>query len=61
LAIVYQIVQAHQAQISVSSTLGKGSEFLLQFPRLAEGDHASNRHEAQTQPVVLARAGGARG
>jgi two-component system sensor histidine kinase PilS (NtrC family) len=61
LAIVYQIVQAHQAQISVSSTLGKGSEFRLQFPQLAEEDHASNRDEAQTQPVALARAGGARG
>ena len=61
LAIVYQIVQAHQAQISVSSTPGKGSEFRLQFPRLVEEADASHKDEAQTQPVVLARAGGARG
>ena len=31
LAIVYQIVQAHAARISVSSTLGKGTEFAVRF------------------------------
>jgi len=33
LAIVYEIVQAHQGRLAVDSTLGKGTEFVLQLKR----------------------------
>ena len=36
LAIVYQIVQAHEGKVWARSKLGVGSEFVLRLARLAE-------------------------
>lgn len=38
LSIVYEIVKAHKGEISVESTLGEGSIFLIRFPLLKNID-----------------------
>lgn len=59
LAIVYQIMQAHGAQISVTSSPGKGSEFRLEFSRSQPSSVTGDSIEKAAQE--LARAGGTRG
>jgi signal transduction histidine kinase len=59
LAIVYQIIQAHEGQISVSSAAGKGSEFRLEFLRPPKAD--SSQHGPDKGRLELAKAGGVNG
>ena len=59
LAIVYQIMQAHGAQISVTSSPGKGSEFRLEFSRSQPSSLTGDSIEKAAQE--LAPAGGTRG
>jgi signal transduction histidine kinase len=41
LAIVYQIVQAHGAKISVQSQQGKGAEFILEILHAKAAEESS--------------------
>jgi len=54
LAIVYQILQAHDAKISVTSALGKGTEFQIRLKTAVDD-------AVDSQPALAMKAGGARG
>jgi two-component system sensor histidine kinase PilS (NtrC family) len=71
LAVVYQIVQAHEGKVWARSKLGQGSVFVLRLHRLAAGEtvtpQAGSAHQSPsplldtTMVVAAARAGVARG
>jgi two-component system, NtrC family, sensor histidine kinase PilS len=61
LAIVYQILQAHGAKVTVRSTQGSGAEFTVEIAR-ANGQAQPVRQESpQVAEMVAAKAGGAHG
>lgn len=47
MSVVYNILESHQAKIEVDSTIGKGTEFVITFPR-AQGK------EAEENPRLVA-------
>jgi hypothetical protein len=69
LAIVYQIVQAHEGKVWARSKLGQGSVFVLRLHRFAAGEAfiappTDLAHQSQPKlldTVAAAVGGGARG
>jgi len=56
LAIVYQIVQAHEGKVWARSRVGEGSVFVLRLRRLAAAASPSAKRPA-AKPELLSEAG----
>jgi len=52
LAIVYQIVQAHEGKVWARSKLGQGSVFVLRLRRLDAAESATAKLSSQTGQIV---------
>ena len=61
LAIVYQILQAHGAKISVRSTPGKGAEFTVEIDSAGAEAHPAAEAVEPAQQMVAAKVGAAHG
>src|SRR5262249_17554013 len=61
LAIVYQIVQAHGAKITVRSTQGSGAEFTVEIARADSQAQPASQESAEMAEMTPVKAGGAHG
>ena len=55
LAIVYQILQAHKGKIRVETRPGRGSEFIVDLPRVV-GERGGPRQKSEMEGDARARA-----
>jgi hypothetical protein len=59
LAIVYQIVQAHEGKVWARSEVGKGSSFVVRLRRMEAGVALSPSAASSSAGALAATAGGA--